>query len=228
VLRLIAMVCVVSGCDVVWRLDPVPPPDAAPPCVASDDFTGTRLANEWSTFAPTQQFVIEQADELRLDLSAAVMSVPGEAGVRYGVAFDLHGGSIEIEVAQVINAHPNLENYMRVRAGTSNANNYSIRYGDGMIDFRTRVNTDEIHRVRAYNATQDRFWRISNGPQPGDISFATRGSPSEPWFIETTQPASVPLDDMQVMFVAGTYNAGAPAPGVVIYDNFAVCGARAL
>jgi hypothetical protein len=161
VLRLVALVGMVSGCDVVWSVDRVPPPDAPGPCVATDDFAGDRLGNQWATFQNNPLFVIAQNETLRLELSAN--SAPGEAGVRYGVAFDMTGGSIEVEVAQVVNAHPNVETYLRVREGTDNSRNYTIRYGDGALDFRTRLGTDNIHRQRAYSATADRWWRISNG-----------------------------------------------------------------
>ena len=227
-LRLAAFACLVSGCDVVWSVDRVPPPDAAGPCVATDEFAGDRLANTWVTFMNNPLFVIAQDETLRLDLSAAANSAPGEVGVRYGIAFDMTGGSIEVEVVQVVNAHPNLETYLRVREGADNSRNYTIRYGDGSLDFRTRLGMDNIHRVRAYNPTADRFWRISNGPEPDQVSFATRSNRDEPWFIETTQPAGVPFANMQIALVAGTYNTGSPTPGFAVFDNFAVCGAVGL
>jgi hypothetical protein len=226
VLRLVALVGMVSGCDVVWSVDRVPPPDAPGPCVATDDFAGDRLGNQWATFQNNPLFVIAQNETLRLELSAN--SAPGEAGVRYGVAFDMTGGSIEVEVAQVVNAHPNVETYLRVREGTDNSRNYTIRYGDGALDFRTRLGTDNIHRQRAYSATADRWWRISNGPELGQVSFATRASRDEAWFIETTQPATVPFANVQIALVAGTYNSGSPDPGLAMFDNFAVCSARPL
>jgi hypothetical protein len=213
----------VSGCDLAWSVDRVPSPG---PCVATDDFTGDKVANEWQTFLNNPLFQISQADSLRLDL--APNSAPGEVGVRYGIAFDMTGGEVEVEVAQVVNAHPNIETYLRVREGSDNGRNYTIRYGNGALDFRTRVGMDNIHRARAYDAVADRFWRISNGPGPDEVSFATRAAPVDDWFIEITQPASVSFANMQIALIAGTFNSGSSDPGFAIFDNFAVCGAHPL
>jgi hypothetical protein len=221
---------VVAGCDYTFQIDRVQPSlrDAPSDCSAFDDFTGTRLATVWTTFQGDAAFKITQDEVLKIDLSAAPMSAPGEAGVRYGASFEMPpGASVEIEVPKVIDPHPNIENYMRLRATGDNSQNYTIRYGDGQIDFRSRSGSDTIHRMRAHDAAQDRFWRISRGPEADQVSFWTRGN-GEAWFLETTQDAAVSFADMEVLLVAGTYNNGSTAPGFVLYDSLKVCGAMAL
>jgi hypothetical protein len=225
--RIVAMLCLLTGCDFIWRLDHLPPPDGPPPCQATDDFTGDRLASHWSEFTGNTLFAIRQEDALVLDLSGGAGASAGEAGVRYVTAFDRTGGSVEVEVPSVVAADPFVENYLRVRAENDNDHTYVIRYGDEKIDFRTRVGVDTIHRSRTYNALTDRFWRIWNGPTPGEVTFSTRGSVDEPWFDETTQPAAVSFARVEIFLVAGMFGISAN-PGAATYDNFKICGARAL
>lgn len=226
--RLALLLLLVAACDVVWRVDRLPDvrPIDAPPLCTTDDFAGTRIADHWSTYVNNALFVVSQDDVLRIDLSAAPNSVAGQAGAQYRTSVDLTGGSVEIEVPQVIAAHPNTENYLRVRAGTDSDHSYVIRYGNGAIDFRTRDGTDTVHRMRSYVAATDRWWRISNGPTPDQVSFSTRADASAEWIVETTQPAVVPFNAMQVVLVAGTYSTGSPSPGFATYDNLALCGAH--
>ena len=222
------LLALVAGCHTLFGLDPLPdappppPPDAPATCVASEAFSGTSLDPLWGRFLSIG-FDVTQDEALQITIDP---SVTGEAGAIYGRRLDLVGGFVEVEVPQLVNNDPNVENYIRLRTGTSNDFGYVIRYGEGYIDFRTRVdNVYAIHSVRPYE-TADRFWRIENGPTSNEVTFMTKPAADAPWRVETTQPAMVAFDDLQVLLVAGSYRGGTAEPGYARFDNFAVCNAR--
>jgi hypothetical protein len=224
--RAAALVVLFAGCDFVWRIDHLPPPDAAPPC-SGDDFAGTRIAPHWQEFKNNDQFQIFQNDALFLDLALAGGTAAGEAGVRFVSTFDMTDGSVEVEVPDVVTPSPFVENYLRIRVKDDNDHTYVIRYSDGKLDFRTRVVTDTSHRTKTYDPLQDRFWRISNGPTRGQVTFSTRGTATDAWVDEATADAVVPFSSVEILLVAGMYGL-VTNPGTAIYDNFNLCNARAL
>jgi hypothetical protein len=230
----IGVLLLLTGCDVLWSIDhvarhdaapPDEPPDGPPACGRTDDFAGVDISPLWNQFM-NNAYVIKQDEVLQLDLGGAPMT-NGEVGVRFLRAFDMHGASVEVEVPQVVTDDNNVENYMRLRARNDNSRNYTIRYGNGKIDFRIEGTGAMPFPVLTYSAQNHRFWKISNEPGTDMVSFWTRGT-SDGWFLQTTKPATVSLDAMEIMFVAGTYNGGTAVPGAATYDNFAVCGAQEL
>ncbi|HEY5926863.1 MAG TPA: hypothetical protein VIV11_34490 [Kofleriaceae bacterium] len=226
-LRPIVIAGLLAGCDVVWSVDRVPPrpPDAPPPpCSITDDFTGMQLATTWSEHSGGAMFTITQDDELKLGLP--VLAMPGEASVLYTRAFDMVGGSIEVEVPQVVNRSGNIENYIRLRKTGDDGNNYTIRYGDGELAFRVRVNSADQGQTRLYDAINHRFWRISNEGE--NVVFSTRATTDDEWFVQRSSSAVHRFDNLEIMLAAGSYETGAQDPGLAIYDTFKLCGARLL
>lgn len=234
-MRIAATLLALAGCDYAFRLDRLPPPadatppdlpspdvapDAPPECIVEDPFDGTTLSANWALFA-SPGFSVTQND--RLDIAIAPGSL-GEGGIRYGQAFDLSGASVEVEVPVRVLSDPNVENYIRLRVGTDNTNGYVIRYGGDQMTFSTRIaNVYEPHVVRPVEA-RDRFWRIENGPTPTQVRFSTRATAQDSWTIETTQPAAIAFDNIQVLLVAGEYFGGIASATSAAYDNFRVCG----
>lgn len=238
-MRIAASLLALAGCDYAFRLDrlgpssdatppdmlsPDMPPDAPPECIVDDPFDGTELSANWALFA-SPGFSVTQNE--RVDIAIQASSL-GEGGLRYGHAFDLSGASVEVEVPVRVLSDPNVENYIRLRVGTDNTNGYLIRYGGDQMTFATRIdNVYERHVVRPVEA-RDRFWRIENGPMPAQVRFSTRATAQDPWTIETTQPAAIAFDNIQILLVAGQYFGGITSATSAAYDNFRVCGGNVL
>src|SRR6185295_11405660 len=97
---------------------------------------------------------------------------------------------------------------IRLRARGDNSRNYAIRYGDDKIDFRrANASPEQPYLTLTYSAQNHRFWKISNEPGSDQVSFWTRGA-ADDWLLQTRQPVEIPLDAMEILFVAGTYNLG--------------------
>lgn len=217
-----------AGCDGVFGLDRLPdsalPPEACTPepnCVC-DAFTGMVISNDWAQ-TETNRIQVSQDDALIIAVGAGAQA---EGGLLYSPGLDLTGGSVSIEVPENVVAHPNAENYLRVRVGSDNRNGYVIRFGDDKIDFRTRVNNVyAIHSVRPFDPATDRFWRLENGPAANQVTFSTRGTAQDQWRIEVTQPAANAFDNVQVLLVAGGYQTGPATDSRAVFDNFEACRA---
>lgn len=229
-MRIAATLLALAGCDYAFRLDelgpppdgppPDSPPDAPPACIVDDTFDGTSISANWASFA-SPGFSVSQGDRIDITIDANAL---GEGGLRYGQAFDLSGAAVEVEVPERVLADLDVENYLRLRVGADSSNGYVIRYANDQMSFMTRVdNLYEFHVVRAVGA-RDRFWRVENGPEPSQVTFSTRAAAEDPWTVETTQPAAIAFDNIQILLVAGAFNGGIATATRSAYDNFRVCG----
>lgn len=234
--RLVALV-LVCGCDAVFRLDRLP--DAAlsdaptskmcAPGCECDDFAGTTIdPARWNRFS-NNGILIDQDDALFIDMRpVANFAGSAQGELTFVGHWDLTGATVAVEVPQVIGGtNGNTENYVRLLANNDLDSGYVARYGDGQLQFGTRqAGVYQFHVDRKYDPNGDRFWQIAFTDT--QVTFATRTSQGDAWRVEVMVPAAILPMDIQVLLVAGTYRTGAPAPGLVQYDNFEMCNARPL
>lgn len=228
--RLAVFVSLLVGCDVVFRIDVVPPPPDAfePTRCTRYPFDGTTFDPAWATFVNDPRITLVQDDAIIIDFSGvAGIAIGAEAGARLGGAYDMRGATFDVEVPQVVTGSSgNVENYLRIRHHNDNGNGFVIRASNGTIGFWTRINNVyERHRDRGYDLLTDRYWRIWNGPDLAQVTFATRGLSSEPWMIQVQVPAAASFENVDILLNGGIYGSGDPAPGMAIYDNAALCDA---
>src|SRR5690606_37983660 len=111
---------VVVGCHEAFSIDRVPdamplPPQCGPGCEC-DDFESTGL-DKWSLLVPTG-VAVRQTDQLLIDMTGAANAPDSREGrVHFRGTWDMRGGSVAIEVPQVIGGmEDTTENYLRLAA----------------------------------------------------------------------------------------------------------------
>ncbi|HEY5951803.1 MAG TPA: hypothetical protein VIV40_40185 [Kofleriaceae bacterium] len=238
-LRLAAIVCLLAGCDVVWRLDDLRSTDGggsssdgpridvnAPPCTdrVHDEFAGTTISQQWMTFAENAGLQVRQAETLVIDIQANI-TANGEAGVSLNIPhlFD-PGATASVEAPLVtLSSSGHVETYLAVRQDYLNG--YFIDVSDASIEFLIKVNGAMVQMVgRPYESQAHRFWRILHGPSSDQVSFQTSADGIS-WFTQLQANAVVPLGVMQIALVAGTFSGGDPTATRAAFDNFELCNA---
>jgi hypothetical protein len=233
--RLLVIVCLLSGCDVVWRLDDLRgdastrdgdgsgmTDDSGSQCPITDDFAGTTIKQHWIPFenAPLR---VTQADQLIIDIPANV-SADSEAGVgslgRYTLTI---GGTVDVEVVKATTSTAvRAETYLAVRLDYMNG--YLIDVNGTTIEFINRVGGSGVPIRRAYEPPQHRFWRIQHGPSSNEVTFATSADGAT-WFPQSRQPMGVAFTNLEIVMAGGTFSGGDLVATRAELDNFTMCGA---
>jgi hypothetical protein len=233
--RLLVLVCVLAGCDVVWRLDDLrgdgggdTPPDsgdgdAADRCANElrDDFAGTTIKQHWLKFGESAEATVAQAEMLLIRVQT---SASATVGVKSNLRYTLEaGGTIDVEVIQPTVTAPGgyVETYLAAREDM--ANGYGIDVAGPNIEFKRIVGGTLNTTTRTYEPTQHRFWRIEHGPGPSEVTFSTSADGSS-WFTQV-KLASDRFANLQVEL--GLASFGVTTTTSALFDNFAMCGFRA-
>jgi hypothetical protein len=224
-----------AGCDQLFELDLVDPTrdaavvttdvavDASDGCIR-DMFTGSAIDQMWNDFSEHTQLQVTQSDRLIIDLtSAPSLAANAEAGVRSFWRYDFRGGAVSIEVPIVVSSTTYMvQNYLEVRLDFYNR--YTIEAASGIVAFVTRVNGTRSPIERTYSAIPHRFWRIANPPGTTKITFST--GDGEEWTVQREVDMTVPVDDVIIGLIAGSFSGGDPTPGRAEYDNLVLCATR--
>jgi len=230
VLRGAAIVCLLAGCDVVWRLDDVhgaavadARTDAPGNCTFVDDFAGMQRKQDWNLLMDDPRIAITQADMTIIDADASI-DTNAETGLllieRQTLAL---GDHVDIDIQRATaTLDGQVETYMIVRSNPQNG--YIIDVSQTFLELYTRIaGVGTLVHTRTYEPVAHRWWRLAHGPNENDVTFYT-STDGTGWFGQKTVPMSTPLVDVEVAFGVGSYNGGANVPTRAIIDNFSICG----
>lgn len=224
--------CLVAGCDVVWRLDDVhggsaagdASGDGAANCAFADDFGGQVVRQEWDKFSDDPRLTVLQNDQLFIAVPTGITG-SAEAGIRLIEGKTLpRGGFIEVEIVKATTtteAGGPVETYMAVRQNLTNG--YVIDVSTTYLEFYTHVagNATMVH-TRTYDPQAHRWWRFEHGPSDDEVTFSTSADRID-WFAQKTIPIATPLVNVEIGVVVGSYNGGIPVSTSATIDNFSIC-----
>ncbi|HEX5060569.1 MAG TPA: hypothetical protein VFV99_14475 [Kofleriaceae bacterium] len=229
-LRGAAIVCLLAGCDVVWRLDDVhgevavdARSDAPGSCAFVDDFTGTMRKQQWDVIIDDPRIMIAQANMTIID-AAANIDTNAETYLRLIERQTLAvGDHVDVEIPQATNTD-NGQVETSLLVGQNPQNGYVIDVSQTFLEFYSRVaSVGTLASTRMYEPAAHRWWRLTHGPGELDVTFYTSVDGHD-WFGQKTVTMATPLVDVEVVLLVGSYNGGASLPTRAIFDNFSICG----
>ena len=229
-LRAVGIVCLLAGCDVVWRLDDVHGAavadarrDAPGNCTFVDDFAGTQRKQDWELLMDDPRITIAQADMTIIEAMASI-DTNAETGLKLVERQTLAlGERVEVEIPQATEtADGQVETSLIV--GQNPQNGYVIDVSQTFLELYSRVaGVGTLVSTRMYEPGPHRWWRLAHGPGESEVTFYT-SLDGHDWFGQKTVPMAVPLVDVEIVILVGSYSGGAPVATRAVFDNFSVCG----
>jgi hypothetical protein len=231
VLRAAAIIGMLAGCDVVFRLDDLRKEPTGDGAVGGDGggsghgclvdpFTGSDIASHWTVVKQAVGFNVVQDNWLALEVPEN-LAVTAEAGVRTARKYDLTSGYVQVQIDQILTGTTDMvETYMH--AWVDSRDGYLIRVANRRIAFV--IMTEGVSNVpssSAFDPFEHHFWRISN-PMPGLIELAL-SSDGATWNFSSSQQAPHPVTSLEIGLIVKSSGTGDPDPGTAVYDNFELC-----
>ena len=202
-----------TACDRVLALDVPSVPSLR--CL-DDDFAELDL-DAWSLQPSSSD--IEIVDE------AVHIRIPARTREYYGLftnrAFDLTGGSVVVEVVQVVGQAYATENLLDVRDPRGTA--YQIHVARNSIRFRDVV--DDEHGddfMRAFRPDAHRVWRIRHDPRQQQLVFGL--GPDADHVEDLHRLPVLDVQALRIGLMAGAFDDTHPEQETAIFDNVEING----
>jgi hypothetical protein len=225
------MLALLTGCDGLFHLTEVAgmdvrepdasldaPPDAALTCFV-EMFSGTNndLAPHWG---------LGGDPGCQSDVTNGTLVLASDAGNDcYAWAYTLDaasfvGNNASVEVPKVVDVG-NQETLFQLVLDIRNY--YMIEYYRGRLYAEEQVDgTYKDALDIAYDGTADRFWRFQYNPVGPKIDALT-SSDGNVWVTFNSLDVLVPIDNLKIQLIAGTFITAPSTTQTSIYDNYSRC-----
>ena len=181
-----------------------------------DDFNDNSLnTNKWHLLDSSSSAIVSETNQqLRITLPASTTTYNG---IVSNGAYDMRGGTAQVEVVQSVSQAGWVDNSMFVQLDGQNY--YQIGTGAGSIVFRSRVAGVEDVTNIPYDSVAHRFWRIRHSLSTSSVSFETSPNGAV-WTSQKTVNAGFAMTALTLSVNAGAWGANNASPGTAIYNDF--------
>jgi hypothetical protein len=226
--RVAALILLLGGCDQLFALPHIDPvamdgrgmDGSAAPCVV-EAFEQQALGPMWRVYNVDSPATVEPVG------GKLVVEPPmGQSaynGIYTAPGFDVAGGFVQVEL---IPLGPGNTDAQLIIAPTFAVESHFLIYvsGGSFIGFRKTIDGTDEQIGETYSAANDRFVRIRFGA--GEVVYETSTTGAATGWIERHRlPADLPLTNLHVMLLAGTYDPPPSTPGQALYDDLKICAA---
>ena len=208
------LLAAVAGCDQVFQLE-----RGQIPCL-DDDFADPMLDPfRWNVLDPSNRDVrVEPTGGMLVATLPA--RVDAQNGLEARKRFDFTGVMASVEVIEAP-ADPAIELGFYLLDETDGY--YLINFYQSSLLVRVRSLGVNVDHVVNYDPVRDRFVRMSHDVEVGTMRIETSAD-GLAWTLRRDEPATVPVDSLQVLLLAHSYDGGPAAEHVAILDNFTMTG----